>query len=262
MTAFAAIERLVHDLTPRTAIVLGSGLGGVIEEFHELGSVAFGDMPGLFPTTVRGHPGRLAVGLWDKVPVLLFLGRSHFYEGHSQKVLTGPVQVAANFGIKLFVLTNASGGVNPLLKPGSLMAIRKHVKLFDRDAWRKLTREPEAVPASPYSLRLIELMHSQEGMANRELFAGVYAALTGPSYETPAEIRALAVCGVDAVGMSTAVEAEAAAELGLEVAAISCVTNAAAGLGTGLLNHAEVLDNAKLGIQQLGTILSHIVRAA
>jgi purine-nucleoside phosphorylase len=261
MSAFAAFARLVDGLTPRTAIVLGSGLGGVIGAFRELGSIAFGQIPGLFQTTVRGHSGQLAVGLWDEIPVLLFLGRLHFYEGHSREVLIGPVRVAANFGTKVFVLTNAAGGINPLLKPGSLMAIRKHIKLVGSNAWRGLAAQSETIPGSSYSPRLIEAMHRHEAAVGRELLVGVYAALTGPSYETPAEIRALAACGADAVGMSTALEAEAAAELGQEVAAISCVTNAAAGLSNGPLDHAEVLDNAKLAIERLSAILTHIVHA-
>src|ERR1700761_7150955 len=109
MTAFAAFDQLVRGLAPRTAIVLGSGLGGVIEGFREAGSIAFGDIPGLFPTTVLGHGGRLTVGMWDGIPVLLFLGRLHFYEGHSREALTGPARVTAKLGTKVFVLTNAAG---------------------------------------------------------------------------------------------------------------------------------------------------------
>jgi purine-nucleoside phosphorylase len=248
--AFDQFAHVVRDLAPRTAIVLGSGLGGVVANFRESASLPFGDIPGLVPTTVHGHGGRLAVGMWSDTPALLFLGRLHFYEGHSREVVTGTVRVAADLGVKRLVLTNAAGGIHPSLGTGALMAIRGHIKLVGRDAWRSLPAG-DAV-AAPYSPRLLALMP--------ELLAGVYAALTGPCYETPAEIRALASCGTDAVGMSTAMEADTAAELGLEVAAISCVTNRAAGLGTGALDHAEVLANAKLAVERLAGVIGRLVK--
>jgi purine-nucleoside phosphorylase len=246
--AFDQFARAVRDHVPRTAIVLGSGLG-VTDGFRESASLPFGDVPGLVPTTVHGHKGRVAVGLWSDVPVLLFLGRLHFYEGHSREVVTGTVRVAAGLGVKRLVLTNAAGGIHPSLGPGSLMVIRGHIKLVGRDAWRALPTG-NAV-ATPYSPRLLAFMPG--------LLAGVYAALTGPCYETPAEIRALAACGADAVGMSTAIEAETAAELGLEVAAISCITNKAAGLAAGALDHAEVLANAKIAVERMAGVLGMLV---
>jgi purine-nucleoside phosphorylase len=259
MTAFAAFDRLAQGISPKAAIVLGSGLGGVAEAFHESGSISFADIPGLFSTTVSGHRGRLAVGLWNGVPTLLFRGRLHFYEGFSLQAVTEPVRVAAIYGIKVLVFTNASGGINPALKPGHLMAIRRHIKLIGNGAWRTISANSEQNARYPYSQQLIEVMRSREASAGRELLTGVYATITGPSYETPAEIRALAACGADVVGMSTALEAEAAASKGLEVAAISCVTNAAAGLSAEQLNHADVLEKAKLGVERMGTIIGHIL---
>ncbi len=196
------------------------------------------DIPGLVPTTIsRHHKGRLAVGHWHDTPALLCQGRLHFYEGHPREVVTGTVRIAADLGIKRLILTNAAGGIHPSLVPGSLMAIRGHIKLVGRDAWKELANGMRVT--EPYTPQLLARMP--------ELFAGVYAALTGPSYETPAEIRALAACGAAAVGMSTALEVEAAAELGLEVAGISCVTNkAAGGLSAAPLDHEEVLDTAEM----------------
>lgn len=257
--AFDEFARAARGLAPRTAFVLGSGLGGVTTAFRETASVAFGDIPGLVPATVHGHRGRLAVGLWDGVPALVFFGRLHFYEGHPREVVTGTVRAVADLGVRRIVLTNAAGGVHPSLDPGSLMAIRGHLKFLDGSAWRTFAAKPE--PVSPYSARLLRVVRDADAVAGRELLAGVYAALTGPCYETPAEIRALAACGADAVGMSTALEAEAAAELGLEVAAISCVTNKAAGLGAGTLDHAEVLVNAKLAVERLAGLLVALVKA-
>ena len=247
--AFDQFARAARDLAPKTAIVLGSGLGGAADGFRESASLPFGDIPGLVPTTVHGHRGRVAVGMWNDTPALLFLGRLHFYEGHPREVATGTVRVAADLGVKRLVLTNAAGGIHSSLGPGSLTAIRGHLKLVGRDAWRSLPSGTAV--ATPYAPRLLALVP--------ELRAGVYAALTGPCYETPAEIRALAACGADAVGMSTAMEAETAAELGLEVAAISCVTNRAAGLGGATLDHAEVLANAKLAVERLAGVIGRLI---
>lgn len=247
--AFEGFARSARTLVPRTAVVLGSGLGGVTAGFRETASVAFGDIPGMTPTTVHGHRGRLALGLWGDTPALIFLGRLHFYEGHSSDVVIGTIRAAAELGVKRLVLTNAAGGIHPSLGPGSLMAIRGHLKLIGPDAWRALAAG--SAVAAPYSERLLSLMPG--------VLRGVYAALTGPSYETPAEIRALAACGADAVGMSTALEAEAAAELGLEVAGISCVTNAAAGIGSQPLDHKEVLGNAQLVVERLARVLTGLI---
>ncbi len=259
MTPFTAFDRLVRALHPKLAIVLGSGLDGVGEGFREAATIAFADTPGLFSTTVSGHPGSLSIGLWDEVPILLFRGRLHFYEGFSRDVVAAPIRIAADLGVKAIVLTNAAGAINPKLKPGSLVAIKEHIKIIGGIGWQDFVAQNEK-RNSPYSPRVIELMRTQEAEAGRELPTGIYVALTGPSYETPAEIRALAACGADIVGMSTAQESETAAMLGLEVAALSCVTNAAAGLTAGLLNHAEVVDNAKLGVKRLETILRHLIR--
>lgn len=260
MTPFAEFARLAKSLAPRTAVVLGSGLAGATAPFVERASIAFGDIPGLVPPSVHGHGGRLAVGAWDGVPALLFLGRLHFYEGHPLDVITGTVRTASALGATRVVLTNAAGGIHPSLEPGELMAIRGHLKLLAPGAWKALasgTAEPQ-----PYSPRLLDVLQAHERGAGRELLAGVYAALTGPSYETPAEIRALRACGADAVGMSTALEAEAAAGLGLEVAAISCVTNRAAGLSDASLDHAEVLTNAKLAAARMGELLGRLIAAS
>jgi purine-nucleoside phosphorylase len=155
------------------------------------------------------------------------------------------------------ILTNAAGGIRPNLLPGSLMAIRAHFNLVGRDRWRGLANRTAL--REPYSQQLTQSLGQYESEHGGELPVGVYAALTGPCYETPAEIRALASCGADAVGMSTALEAEAAAELGLEVAAISCITNKAAGLGGESLSHAEVLANAKLVAERLGELLARVI---
>jgi purine-nucleoside phosphorylase len=251
MSAFATVEATCRVTPPRVAVVLGSGLGDVARAFSASAEVSFADVPGLAAPTVHGHRGTLAVGHWAGTPALLFHGRMHYYEGHPREVVTAPVRIAAGLGAERLILTNAAGGIHPSLAPGSLMAIRSHVKLIGAGAWREL-RAGTAL-CSPYSPRLLGRLSG--------LLSGVYAALTGPSYETPAEIRALAASGADAVGMSTALEAEAAAELGLEVAAISCVTNRAAGLSAEVLDHKEVLLNAKLAVGRLGDLIGELIGA-
>ncbi|MBA4063560.1 MAG: purine-nucleoside phosphorylase [Isosphaera sp.] len=247
MTAFAEFERVVRGLAPAAAVVLGSGLSRAAAAFREAAAVGFGEVPGLVPPTVPGHGGRLAVGHWGATPALVFFGRLHYYEGHSPDVVAGPARAAAALGARRFVLTNAAGGIHPNLAPGELMAIRGHLKLIGPDAWRSAGRAVR----EPYAAALLARMP--------ELLAGVYAALTGPCYETPAEIRAAREMGADAVGMSTALEAEAAAGLGLEVAGVSCVTNRAAGLDPAPLAHADVLVTAQRAADRLAAVIGRLL---
>jgi purine-nucleoside phosphorylase len=211
------------------------------------------DVPGLVGPTVAGHRGTLAVGTWAGAPVVVCSGRVHFYEGHPWERVTRLVKVVAELGAKVLLLTNAAGGIRADLNPGDLMLLRGHLKLLDRDAWTRLGEI-----GNPYSPRLLSLLQQLDPA----LPTGVYAALTGPCYETPAEIRALAAAGADAVGMSTAIEAETATRLGLEVAAISTITNKAAGLGDGPLSHKEVEETAKLAVARLGRLVEQFVAAA
>jgi len=249
---FADFVRTTAELAPRTAVVLGSGLGAAAAAFRERRGIGFAEVPGLVPTTVTGHAGRLAVGHWDGVAVVLFRGRLHAYEGHAAGLVAGPVRLAAELGIARLILTNAAGGIRPDLTPGSLLALNGHLNLFGRDAWKRLAHG--VPPAAPYSPRLLGLL--------ADLPTGVYAGLTGPSYETPAEIRALARCGADAVGMSTVLEAEAAAARRLEVCAISCITNTAAGIGGATPAHSEVLATAARAVDRLGAVIARLLRDA
>src|SRR5205085_1034030 len=164
---FPEFAAAVRDLAPRVAVVLGSGLAGVTAGFRESASVPFGDIPELVPPTVHGHKGRLAVGGWAGIPALVFFGRLHFYEGHPWDVVTGTVRVVADLGARTLLLTNAAGGIHPSLGPGSLMAIRGHLKLTGPGAWRDLAAG--AGPVAPYSARLIRAMQEQESAAGREL---------------------------------------------------------------------------------------------
>ena len=238
MTPFDAFAAAVRHRRPTVAVVLGSGLGAVPHHFTEVAAVPFADVPGLTAPSVHGHSGAISLGECAGVPLLVFRGRLHHYEGHSWDRVAAPVRRMADWGVRTLILTNAAGGIHDRLGPGDLMVLRDHLWLQVPNAWKTVS-EPRP---SPYSPRLIDLLQRAE--PGRELLAGVYAAVTGPCYETPAEIRALRAMGADAVGMSTAFEANTAFSLGMEVAAISGITNKAAGLAGGTLDHAEVLANA------------------
>jgi len=245
---FTQFREAVKRGKPRAAVVLGSGLGETGSIFRERVAVPFSAIPGLLPSSVGGHAGRLALGEWAGAPALVFFGRLHFYEGHPWRTVTASIRLAAELGARTLILTNAAGGIHHSLAPGALLAIRGHLPILDRDAWKN--REVR----TPYSQRLLEISQGCQ------LGAGIYAALTGPVYETAAEIRALAAMGADAVGMSTAKEAEAAGECGLEVAAISCITNRAAGLAEGPLAHTDVLNNARMALPRLMQVIATVIR--
>lgn len=253
---FAQFRPAASALAPRVAVVLGSGLGPVADRVRVTAEVRFADLPGFAAPTVRGHPGRAIVGTWDGVPVLVFQGRMHYYEGHPWDRLTAAVRLAADLGVKTLVLTNAAGGIRPDLAPGDLMLVRGHIALLGPNDWRHAA---DPARPTPYSADLVARLRDHAAAAEWTLPIGTYAALTGPCYETPAEIRALAALGADAVGMSTAAEAEAAAAVGLEVAAISCITNKAAGIGTGPLDHAEVLRTAAAPADRVANLVGRLL---
>jgi purine-nucleoside phosphorylase len=253
--SFADFAAAVGEHRPRVAVVLGSGLGAAPHRFEEIASVAFGEVPGFIAPSVHGHSGRTALGLCAGRPLLVFRGRLHFYEGYPWDQIAAPLRAAADWGVRVLLLTNAAGGIRGALGPGELMVLRDHLFLQRPDAWRESV---DSRPA-PYSSRLVELLQTIESERGRHLPAGVYAAVTGPCYETPAEIRALRAMGADAVGMSTAFEAVTAVECGMEVAAISCITNKAAGLSRGPLDHAEVLANARRPAERVSDLLEAFV---
>lgn len=244
MSGLPAMVAEARGDPPRIALVLGSGLGNVARRIEPIHQLDFTDIPGLAPAGVAGHVGRLTLGTAAGRRLLLFEGRLHRYEGHAWDRVVEPVRVAQALGARLLVVTNAAGGIHEALAPGSFLALADHLDCTQPWWWRR----PGAAgvgPArpSPYSSRLRALLHQAAGAVGLELLEGRYAAVTGPTYETPAEVRALRRCGADAVGMSTAREVEVAASLSLECAGLSCITNRAAGQG-GALSHAEVLATA------------------
>jgi purine-nucleoside phosphorylase len=258
---FSALAEACRSAPPHVALVLGSGMSEVAGGLEEAQVVPFNDVPGLAAPTVAGHQGHLSLGAWAKRRLLVFQGRLHFYEGHAWASVVKPVHLAASLGARILFLTNAAGGIQDRLTPGSLMAIRDHVDWTRPYAWRH--PGPGGLgPArpSPYAERLLELLARAAQELNLELHQGVYAAVTGPSYETPAEIRALRACGADAVGMSTAREIQAGYDVGMECAAVSCITNRAAGLSAAPLNHKEVVATAAAQSQRLAELLDRFLR--
>jgi len=244
-------------LRPTLAIVLGSGFHHAKAELEVVHSVSYADIPGFPKPTVAGHAGELFFGHLGGTPVLMLSGRAHFYEGHEMERVTFAVRTLAAFGIQDLLLTNAAGGLNPKFRPGDFMVLTDHINLMGTNPLRG--------PLIPGLPRFVDLTETYAGnlrkqllqagkLSNLKLRQGVYLAVSGPSYETPAEIRAFATLGADAVGMSTVPEAIVARQLGLNVAGVSCITNLAAGISRTPLSHAEVLETAEL-VKKTGAAL-------
>src|SRR5262245_55805487 len=228
----------------------------VVERIQQTAAISFADVPGLVPPTIAGHKGQIIAGTLGDRPVLAFTGRLHFYEGHSWGRVVRPVEIAAEFGAKVLVLTNASGGISESLAPGCLMSLTDHIEWNGPRSW---TEPGPGERPSPYSASLRHRLWQAASAAGVELKTGVYASVTGPSYETPAEIRALRSAGADAVGMSTTREALAGVSLGLECAAVSMITNRAAGLSAERLDHQEVLAAGRAAAASLADLIEDVL---
>jgi purine-nucleoside phosphorylase len=260
-SSFADLIQEVGTRRPDVALVLGSGMGDLAQRCRPVHRLPFLAVPGMAATSVIGHNGCLTLGDWAGKRVLLFEGRLHYYEGHPWRSVNQPVHTAHFLGARVLLLTNAAGGIHDALAPGSLMAIRDHIEWTRPTSWRH--PGPGSLGAarpSPYSARLLELLGQAAKEQRLELMTGIYAAVTGPCYETPSEIRALKNWGADAVGMSTAREIQAGYELGVECAAVSCITNRAAGLSSGPINHDEVLATAAAQAERLAGLLEGFLR--
>jgi len=249
--------------TPDVAIVLGTGLGAFAERLTDPIAIPYVDIPHWPPAGVPGHAGRLVGGHLRDRRVLVLAGRSHLYEGHPLDAVTFGVRVLARLGIRVLVLTNAAGGINTVFTPGTIMAIDDHVNLMGANPLsgpheaRWGLRFPDMT--NVYSRRLRELADRAAEEAGLPLAHGVYIAVSGPSYETPAEIRAFRTLGADAVGMSTVPEAIVARQAGLEVLGLSCITNMAAGILPAPLSEQEVLETAARVSRAFGDLLEAIV---
>ena len=243
----AARLKMVSPGKPTLAIVLGSGFHHVLTELRAASKVSYAKIPGFPKPTVAGHAGDCSFGYLGPTRVLVLSGRAHYYEGHSMESVTFAVRTLAAYGIKDLVLTNAAGGINPLFDAGDFMVLNDHINFMGVNPLRGPAGTGQARfvdLTKTYNKDLQELLMRAGKTSKLKLHRGVYLAVSGPSYETPAEIRAFARLGADAVGMSTVPEAVVARQCGMRVAAISCITNLAAGRTGKMLSHAEVLETA------------------
>lgn len=235
-------------IEPEIGLILGSGLGDYAQNIENPVFVPYSELPGFPVSTVPGHEGRFVIGNCRGKNVIAMQGRVHFYEGYTQRQITMPVRIMKLLGVKTLIVTNAAGGVNRDFAPGTLMLISDHINysgmnpLIGENMDEFGVRFPDMTHVYPSALReKTERIAAEQGIDLRE---GVYMMFSGPSYETPAEIRMASILGADAVGMSTVPEAIVAAQCGINILGISCITNCAAGILDQKLTHKEVMDTA------------------
>jgi xanthosine phosphorylase len=255
MTAAAVLAERAGGLTPRLGIVLGSGLGGLVDGLQDAVAVPYRDLPGFPEPGVAGHQGAVVLGLLAGTPVACLQGRRHVYEGGDPGAMRGPVRAMKALGAEILLVTNAAGSLRPDVGPGRLMVLADHINLLGVNP---LTgpNDDAVGPRFPslrdaYDPELRALLHAAAAHLGIDLAEGVYLATAGPSFETPAEIRAFRTLGADAVGMSTVPEVILARHCGLRVAAVSAITNLAEGMGGEELSHEQTLRNAAVASRDL-----------
>jgi purine-nucleoside phosphorylase len=266
LDAAAAHVRARSDLHPAVGLVLGSGLGAFAETLDDAVTVPYREIPHFPTSTAVGHKGELVLGRSRGVPVAVMAGRVHFYEGYSLQQVVFPVRVLGRLGVRTLVVTNAAGAVNTSYRPGELMLLDDHINLMgghpligpNEDTLGQRFFDMSCA----YDPALRALAREAAQAAGLAVHSGVYLALTGPSYETPAEIRMLRALGADAVGMSTVPEVLAARHMGLRVLGLSCLTNMAAGVLDQPLDHSEVLEVGERVKERLLEVLARVVVGA
>lgn len=241
---------------PRILIVLGSGLGGFSQELGDAVTIPYSEIPGWPVSSVKGHAGRLAIGTLGGLAIAVMEGRAHLYEGYTAAQVTFGVRVLAELGVRALVVTCACGGIHPELRPGQLVLIRDHINLQGESP---LTGSQFVDMSHAYSAHVRQLAAECASVMGIELGEGIYAAVRGPNYESPAEIRFLETIGADLVGMSVVAEVIAARALGLDVLGIACVTNAAAGLRPHAISQEEVLETGVRARTQLELLLAELL---
>lgn len=251
------------DFQPEVALILGSGLGDYADEIQVVQTIDYSEIQGFPTSTVPGHKGRFVFGYVGKVPVVIMQGRVHYYEGYPMQDVVLPTRLMGMLGAKKLILTNAAGGVNFDFQPGDFMMITDHITtaipspLIGENIAELGVRFPDM--SQVYSERMCEIIRKKAEEMGITLRQGVYIQLTGPAYETPAEIRMCRTWGADAVGMSTACEAMAARHMGMEVCGISCITNLASGMQKKELNHQEVQETADRVAIQFKELITQII---
>ena len=261
-----AIEYIRSRTTaePSVGMILGSGLGDFADTLEDRLVIPFTDIPEFPAATVPGHTGAFVFGTKHGKSVVCLQGRLHYYEGHPMDVLTMPVRIMARLGVKLLILTNAAGGVNPSYRPGDLMLVSDHINYSGMNPLIGTHHEefgprfPDVTDLYSAGLRLkVKLAAVEAGIGLRQ---GVYMMFSGPSYETPAEIRMARLLGADAVGMSTVPEALVAAQCGIRCLGISCITNLAAGVSPNKLSHQEVIETAAMAHDKFHSLVDLILK--
>lgn len=255
------INEYTDNFEPEMGIVLGSGLGDLADKYCDI-AIPYSNIPHFAKSTVQGHKGQLVFADINGRKVVMMQGRNHFYEGHSMSDVTYPIKVMKKLGVKTLILTNAAGAVNKSFRPADLMVITDHINfmgtnpLIGRNDENFGVRFPDM--SEVYSKNLIKIVDAAGRLLKLDLKHGVYMATTGPSYETPAEIRMARFMGADAIGMSTVPEAIVANYCGIEVIGISCISNYATGVSTKKLSHEEVIettDKVKAKFKELVLLL-------
>ena len=258
------IKEKIQGFQPEIGIILGSGLGDFADEFESI-IIPYNDIPGFEKSNVQGHKGQLVFAQINGKKVVMMQGRYHFYEEYSMQTVTFPVKVMKELGVKTLIITNAAGAVTPEFTPGDLMLITDHINfmgtnpLIGKNDETLGTRFPDM--SEVYSKELIQTAEAIAKKLNINYQKGVYAATTGPSYETPSEVKMFRMLGANAVGMSTAPEAIVANYCGLKILGISCLTNYAAGVSETPLNHQEVIDTANRVKESFKNLLSEILKS-
>jgi purine-nucleoside phosphorylase len=265
------LQSKLGGLAPKIGVVLGSGLGAVADAVASPVIIPYGAIPHFPQSTVEGHSGRIVAGLLGDVPVIVMQGRVHYYEGYTPQQVTFPMRVLGRLGLRTVILTNAAGGINSNYRIGDLVLISDHINSLNfnpmvgvneprfGDGIRSGLRFFDMTEA--YSIDLRSLAQKAARSDGYTLHEGVYLATSGPSFETPAEIRAFSSLGADLVGMSTVPETIVARHMGMRVLGISCVTNLAAGISLTQLSHEEVFETGRRVQHQLATLLTKLIPA-
>lgn len=259
-----SIKENIGDFVPEIAIVLGSGLGELADEFCEF-AIPYCEIPGFEASHVSGHKSRLVFAEINGKKVVMMQGRFHYYEGHSIQKVVFPIKVMKKLGVKTLILTNAAGGVNASFNPSDLMIITDHINHMNVNPLIGLNDDSmgERFPdmSEVYTPELVDLVKKTASRLGIDTQEGVYMALTGPSYETPAEVRMARIVGADAVGMSTVPEAIVAKWAGMKVIGISCICNSAAGVSTVALSHSDVINAANVAKDRFKKLVKEVVKS-
>ena len=257
------IEKFIGDFRPEIGIILGSGLGELADESCTY-SINYSDIPGFETSTVAGHKGKLVFAEINGKKVVMMQGRFHYYEGHAIQKVVFPVKVMKKLGVETLIVTNAAGGVNPNFRPSDLMIITDHINFMGTNPLIG-KNDDDMGPRFPdmteiYSSELVEFAEKIADSVGIDLQEGVYMALPGPSYETPAEVRMARIVGADAVGMSTVPEAIVASWAGMRVIGLSCICNSAAGISSSWLSHEDVIKSANVAKDKFKTLVKEVIK--